>query len=826
MQDSEIFEIELDSSIESDDENVVPGNTTETERSAAHLYVFFILMFQTLFRVSDAALNVLLSFFMLFLQKIAQIFHCEKLEDFSAKLPRNIHSARSITTDSRNNFTRYACCPRCSSIYEWNPNTTGLSDSCENIAFPDHPQAHHRKACGKKIHKKVKTITGKTKHRPISVYCYKSIIESLREMIKCPGFIDKCEQWRKREKVSGKYRDIYDGKIWEEFQVYNDKPFLSLPYNFAFQLNIDWFQPFKHTQHSEGVIYLSIMNLPRQERFLQENTILVGVIPGPNEPKGTVNSFLEPMVNDLLKLWEGVILERNIVRGALLCAGCDIPAARKTCGFVGHSARLGCSKCLLEFPTAHFGEKPDYTNFERSNWIPRSDEHHRLQAEAYKQAKTRSAQLEIERESGVRYSVLLKLPYFNAPRMCIIDPMHNLFLGIAKKFTEILKFDKEFNDKLGDVQNKVNAFITPKGLGRLPSKISSGFAGFTAEQWKNWILFFSSYSLKGMIPGEHYQCWQLFSKACFYMCRREIRANELELADSLLEEFCRYYVSLFGKDHCTINLHLSCHLSECVRDYGPVYSFWLFAYERLNGILGSYHTNNRSISIQLTRRFLDSKIYSPSKWPSEFVSEFLPLIEHCQYQQGSLSQTSLEMSMNSNEDNITPLHPIHECVWKKEELLLLEKMVKLIHASSEYKIQILMVTKRANAVVRNGFIFPGASSRHCKSKLCLVKSFSGDIVLAEIVYYSECHYETIRGNCEPTKHSTWLIAAELHMDHPCKAWYGYPSQVWSCTKRSSMHFIPISRFVSRVVYTKATVHFGGIYGCIPVIIATPIECDS
>jgi hypothetical protein len=101
----------------------------------------------------------------------------------------------------------------------------------------------------------------------------------------------------------------------------------------------------------------------------------------------------------------------------LLCAGCDIPAARKTCGFVGHSARLGCSKCLLEFPTAHFGEKPDYTNFERNNWITRSDEHHRLQAAAYKQAKTRTAQLEIERESGVRYSVLLKLPYFNAPRM-------------------------------------------------------------------------------------------------------------------------------------------------------------------------------------------------------------------------------------------------------------------------------------------------------------------------------------------------------------------------------------------------------------------------
>ena len=29
-------------------------------------------------------------------------------------------------------------------------------------------------------------------------------------------------------------------------------------------------------------------------------------------------------------------------------------------------------------------------------------------------------------------SVLLELPYFDAPRMNIVDPMHNLFLGSAK----------------------------------------------------------------------------------------------------------------------------------------------------------------------------------------------------------------------------------------------------------------------------------------------------------------------------------------------------------------------------------------------------------
>ena len=45
----------------------------------------------------------------------------------------------------------------------------------------------------------------------------------------------------------------YDGNIWKEFD-YEGKPFLSLPFSFAFHLNVDWFQPFKHTQHA-GAVY-------------------------------------------------------------------------------------------------------------------------------------------------------------------------------------------------------------------------------------------------------------------------------------------------------------------------------------------------------------------------------------------------------------------------------------------------------------------------------------------------------------------------------------------------------------------------------------------
>ena len=44
----------------------------------------------------------------------------------------------------------------------------------------------------------------------------------------------------------------------------------------------------------------------------------------------------------------------------------------------------------------------------------------------------------------------------------------------------------------------------------------------------------------------------------------------------------------YGRDKITPNLHLSLHLSECSYDYGPLYAFWCFSFERMNGILGRF----------------------------------------------------------------------------------------------------------------------------------------------------------------------------------------------------------------------------------------------
>ena len=176
---------------------------------------------------------------------------------------------------------------------------------------------------------------------------------------------------------------------------------------------------------------MAIQNLPRSERYTSENVLLIGVIPGPHEAKKTVNTYLKPLVNELLELWKGIIMLSSCSHSSI-CTSCDIPASRKVSGFVGYSAYCACSRCLKPFSTEKFWGKADYSGTDRASWTPRSIDSHRKYALQYKSATTQQHQKLIEREHRCRYSVLLELPYYDVIRFCVIDPMHNLLLGTVK----------------------------------------------------------------------------------------------------------------------------------------------------------------------------------------------------------------------------------------------------------------------------------------------------------------------------------------------------------------------------------------------------------
>lgn len=139
--------------------------------------------------------------------------------------------------------------------------------------------------------KKYRTRKG-TKLVPIKVYPYYSLKKQIRQLFNKKDFVASCEKWRSRSTMIGSdfLGDIYDGAVWKRFNSPDRLNFLTSPHSYLLTLNIDWFQPFDRGIYSVGAIYMTIQNLPRSERYKLENILLIGVIPGPKEPKH--NKFL------------------------------------------------------------------------------------------------------------------------------------------------------------------------------------------------------------------------------------------------------------------------------------------------------------------------------------------------------------------------------------------------------------------------------------------------------------------------------------------------------------------------------------------------------
>ena len=298
------------------------------------------------------------------------------------------------------------------------------------------------------------------------------------------------------------------------------------------------------------------------------------------------------MVEELKGFWSGKELTCNnggkkMFKRALLCVACDLPGGRKTFGFLGHSARLGCARCLKEFPGGV--GRMDYSGFDRDNWPIRDDKTHRRIGLGMRTFTTAAEQSRQESQAGMRYSSLLQL------MLRVVDPMHNLFLGSAKRILQNVWIE---NNILSDhqfkiIQERVNHITVPSGIGRIPHKIQSGFSSFTADQWKNWTVYYSVMVLFDILQTTDLECWRHFVLGCRVLCNFSLTKTQLLLGDSLLMKFCMKVEQLYGTQAITPNMHMHAHIRACIEDYGPLHGFWLYSFERYNGILENIPNNIR-----------------------------------------------------------------------------------------------------------------------------------------------------------------------------------------------------------------------------------------
>lgn len=608
------------------------------------LLIAFLLKFQFVFKISDTAIAMLLRFFNYMIKVIGNSFNIPVLQGIVT--PLSIRGCHSLLGSNQMLFKEYVVCPTCHMLY-FDPQLSTLVEGttmnrksalCKYVKFPNHPQLRLRSPCNTTLMNTIKNLGNKVSFKARKTYCYYGLKAALANLLCRPTFLNSCNTWKSRRCSGNLMGDFIDGKVWleETLKLGNSSNVL------GFLINIDWFQPFKDTSYSIGVIYIVIVNLPRNVRYKDENVIIVGVIPGPKEPSQNINSYLGPMVSELLELYTGIWFDtfqgKQFMRGILVCISSDIPATRKAAGFVGHKGLKGCSRCLKTFPT-DTNKITDYSGYDRETWPCRTNEQHREYAYRELHANTKTGKRDIDHEYGARYSIFFELPYYNCIRFVVIDIMHNLFLGTAKHVMTVWKECNIISSKDFEIiQEKILKLNVPQDIGRIPHKIDSGMAGMTADQWKNWTCIYSLYALQGTVPQVHLDCWWLFVQACLMFCQPLINPESIDKGDKFILEFCKKFEHLYGPRYCTPNMHLHCHIADCLYDFGPAHATWCFSFERCNGILGSMPNNNKPLEVEkkMIKRFIQQMEHTghiPQKFESD-VSLFFP-----ESTTGSVSET-------------------------------------------------------------------------------------------------------------------------------------------------------------------------------------------
>lgn len=310
------------------------------------------------------------------------------------------------------NAHSYVCCPKCFTCY---PQTSDNSYpiACMYKKTPSNAECGHqlRKSC---------EIRGMELAIPIHHFVYHDFKEWLGEMLCHPGMEDllDCDVSPSRD---GIMRNIWDGPELHALLDADGKTFIHCDGSkghYLFSFCMDGFNPFQLKQVGKEAsivaMYMVCLNLPPEGQYKIENIFLVGIVPGPHEPrKEEINHLLSPLVDDLLDFykygvwysWTHNHKNGRYAQCTLVPIVCDTPASHQVTGHTSATSTHFCPYCNLELS--------QIKNFDWTMWNLKNNLDHRACATTWSWAESEEEHNELVTTHGVHDSELLRLPYWS-----------------------------------------------------------------------------------------------------------------------------------------------------------------------------------------------------------------------------------------------------------------------------------------------------------------------------------------------------------------------------------------------------------------------------
>lgn len=221
-------------------------------------------------------------------------------------------------------------------------------------------------------------------------------------------------------KVSGG-ESIYLGfRKCVEFLIRNS---IVLPDTLVFDINIDGAPVFENSYVNTSIwpVLLSFKNI----KGLEKKVFPILIFCGSEKPDS--HEFLEKFIDEYLILKDGFRIEGIELKLKLGRILMDVPAHSFICSTVSHNGYYSCFKCTIR---GEYINAMTFPHNDNPNDVPqlRTNESFR-------------EKWQIDHHKGE--TILLRIPDLDLINQIPIDPMHCVYLGVAKKLLKILFIGKK-----------------------------------------------------------------------------------------------------------------------------------------------------------------------------------------------------------------------------------------------------------------------------------------------------------------------------------------------------------------------------------------------
>jgi hypothetical protein len=319
-------------------------------------------------------------------------------------------------------------------------------------------------------------------------------------------------------------------------------------------------------------------------------------------------------------------------------------------------------------------------------------------------------------------------------------------------------------------------------------------------------------------------------------------------AKKLIVQYCKTFETLYGRERCTPNMHMACHLSDSIKDYGPLSSFWCFPFERYNGILEGI---KKSWEKQMFLKYLDMQLMRQSVQfgeQSTFVSELCK--EHMMGHSRSKAERSSSYAQTGSPDEVIiqqlknvsgpvakndatkkPFHilvpPAKERCFNDAELVTLKQMYSM-YPSSNITVSHFYHQYRKLLINEEEFLCDTSLSKRSSTiaakwagVLSVDPRGEAPMRVGQVHSYIEHNITLIKDN-KASSLPHVLARVSWYMEHPQRHYLH--SNIIICANTidstTSASFIPVNRIAGRCAIATVVIKFG--YGEDRVNIVVPL----